>query len=300
MQEVREEAVPTNRVYRAARGRSTAASVGMVDLPIPVVMGPLAEERAPDPDDGRPLLDGDLEVVAHAHRERRTEVAPPDRCARTGRAGLGTSDEPPRRLDQPPDRSSSPRPRRPSRAARPRGRPASASRREAGLGRVVVDVDLEEDRIGVRRLGRADLAGQPVGPFGQPDRIDGLDGSKASRARRALFDWGGQELPGRARHRRGLGLAFLDAVLAEARQAGGERVAEARGSTVLVTATRVTSAGTGAARTPPRCGSTRARALRRRRCRAARSVGHVARRPASAGAEHLRRRKLGISRSSAS
>jgi hypothetical protein len=28
-----------------------------------------AEDRGPDADDGRALLDGDLEVVAHPHRE---------------------------------------------------------------------------------------------------------------------------------------------------------------------------------------------------------------------------------------
>ena len=46
-----------------------------------MVMGPLAEQRPADADDRRALLDRDLEVVAHAHRQLRPEAPASARAA---------------------------------------------------------------------------------------------------------------------------------------------------------------------------------------------------------------------------
>ena len=65
---------PTARVYQpVAAGRLPTRSVGVRRRAVPVVVRPLAEQRPSDPDDRRALLDGDLEVVGHAHRQLGTE-----------------------------------------------------------------------------------------------------------------------------------------------------------------------------------------------------------------------------------
>ena len=58
------KAPPTLGVYQ----RHADASVLVVGRVGGMVMRPLAEEPATDPDDRRTLLHGDLEVVGHAHR----------------------------------------------------------------------------------------------------------------------------------------------------------------------------------------------------------------------------------------
>ena len=109
--------------------------------------GPVPEERSTDTHDGRPLLDRDLEVVAHAHRqprpERRVVASQRLREPSQGHEGRPCILRVAPRVGR---RSSGPR--RAARAA-----PAAAAScspsvagREAGLGRVGVDVDLEQTR----------------------------------------------------------------------------------------------------------------------------------------------------------
>ncbi len=117
----------------------------------------------------------------------------------------------------------------------PRGSaaPASASsagvevgRREAGLGRVDVDVDLE----------RGPGSGAPGRTSGtsrssrsrEVDRVDRLDRRRtSSSARRALFDWSGPTSCQRAPGTSGaLATRLLDPVLAEERQPGRDRGAQ--------------------------------------------------------------------------
>jgi len=69
-----------------------------------VGMRSLSEERATDPDDRGSLLDRELEVVAHPHRQRRSELRPAsaarlgscpqvaERPARLGRVGRQPAD----------------------------------------------------------------------------------------------------------------------------------------------------------------------------------------------------------------
>ena len=124
---------------------------------------PLPEQRPADPDDGRPLLHRDRVVVAHAHRQGRADrrdrpLAGPPKPAQIG----GTSAEPPRH-PRPAGRSSSGRAAPGMAARRARRRPpAGPTTGEARLGRVVVDVDLEQDRVAAGPV--ADLAGDAVEP----------------------------------------------------------------------------------------------------------------------------------------
>ena len=182
-----------------------------------------------------------------------------------------------------------------------------AGRRAAkpGLGRVVVDVDLEQDRIAARRSRAAHLAGQAIEPLGEPDRVDRLDrprrprapggpcstaaGRPAASARRApRAPW--PRPPGRGSRR----TSVSPAATASRNRRGA--------STVLDTATSVTSSG--ARPTRAQAAAMRARTSARAAANPAMpgevSVVISALPPAAAGAGHLRRRKLGISRSSAS
>ena len=145
-----------------------------------VVVGPLAEQRATDPDDRRALLDGHLEVVGHAHRQRGAEApggargAPP--TARRSATNVGRAASGRRRRA---GRSSSGRRRAGSGRARIDGEVrGDAGRREAGLGRVVGDVDLEQHR---QRPPRPTLAGEAVEALGEREAVDRLDRRRTAR-----------------------------------------------------------------------------------------------------------------------
>ena len=166
---------------------------------------------------------------------------------------------------------------------RGRSRPTSAATAVAerrpgakpGLGRIAVDVDLEQDRDAVAR---PDLAGEPVQPLGELDRIDRLDRRRTSRAP------GGPCSTGAAR--RGASVApgtagalasrLLDAVLAERRQARPRRPPGSRSAgTVLETATSVTAAGSRPTRAHAAAirSRTRSRAAAERRDRVGPVIG---------------------------
>ena len=145
---------------------------------------PCPEQRASDAHDGRPLLHRDLEVVAHAHRQLRHRAARGRAAAPpTARAARRRSAARPRRAPRGGRRSSGRR--RAARAA-----PASSRalpelvRREAGLGRIGIDVDLEQDAARCRPLG------QPRQPLREGDRIDRLDDvEQLDGAARPCCDW---------------------------------------------------------------------------------------------------------------
>jgi len=101
------------------------------------------------------------------------------------------------------------------------------SRLEPGLCLVVVDVDLEEYRDA---SAWADLGGEAVDTPGEFDRIDGLDRLEdlegpTNLVRLERTD----EVPRRAGDGASLRLCLLNPVLAERRQAGGNRRDEALG-----------------------------------------------------------------------
>ena len=118
---------------------------------------PGARRTAPDrPARGCPLLHRDLEVVAHAHRQARARApACAPRSAPRARAGRRTSARASSGLGAAGRRSSGHAPRGAGRARIPSSSRSSVRRREARLGRVGVDVDLEVDRQPCRRRSHA-------------------------------------------------------------------------------------------------------------------------------------------------
>ncbi len=111
---------------------------------------------------------------------------------------------------------------------RPLDRIVQLGRREAGLRRVVVDVDLEQDRVARGRAGASDIAGEAVQPLGQPDGVDGLDEVESlERAAGLVRLERTDQVPRRAGDLRDLGLALLDAVLTERADPGPDGVEQA-------------------------------------------------------------------------
>ena len=149
---------------------------------------PRPEERRADPDDGRALLDRDLEVGAHAHRQPAAEAGS---TAAQPLRQLGAA----RRKSAAPARASRPAgPRSSARAARGvRARPArqrqprESAGVEAGLGRIGVDVDLQVD--GQRYAAApASAASRSSRRASSTESTDWM-ASNSATARAALFDW---------------------------------------------------------------------------------------------------------------
>jgi len=183
-----------------------------------VVVGSLAEEGSTDAHDGRALLDGDVEVGCHPHRKLGAQLRPvgpqPPRQAPQGpkrRASLVGS------LRQPPDRHE-PTYIEPGQLEDLIQLAPESVGLEAGLGDILVDVDLEEDWN--RGVG-ADVRGEAVEAPRQLARVDRLDDLERLQRPTGLVRLEGpDEMPRRTRHERCLGLAFLDTVLRKNGQAG--------------------------------------------------------------------------------
>ena len=171
--------------------------------------------------------------------------------------------------------------------------------REAGLRRIAVDVDLDQDRIATAGSRLGDEAVEPPGEL-RPNR--------PTRSRRRPPAPGAPCSTGAARR----GASGRPAPAGTLATASWTRFSPSRsrpaatasrsasGGTVFETATRVTPAGSRPARAQAAAirARTSARAARYVSIRDPDSV--IGRPPALAGAGHFRRRKLGISRSSAS
>jgi hypothetical protein len=185
-----------------------------------MAVGPLAEQGAADADDRGALLDRDLEVVGHAHRQ----VGADGRAAATealGRRAERDERRPGilRAIDQPANRHQAAE----LQVLQLRHAVNDTDEvvgRDAGLRRVGVDVDLEQD--GNAPPGQH-LAGQAIQPLREGERIHGLDdGEGLEGPPRFVRLERTHEVPRRALDERGLRLGFLDAVLAERRQARGD------------------------------------------------------------------------------
>lgn len=157
-------------------------------------------------------------------------------------------------------------------------------RRQARLARVVVDVDLDENGVSGARPG---LGGDPVETGCQLEAVDGLDDREGlDRAAGLVRLQGPDEMPGRSGNLGRLRRPLLDPVLAEDRQAG-----RYRGSKPLRW-NRLRYGDEGdLARVAP---SPRARLRDQREDALARGA------ELNGVIRYLRRRKLGISRSSGS
>ena len=199
--------------------------------------------------------------------------------------------------------------RAPSPASSRQGR-RQVRRPEAGLAGIAVDVDLEED--GEAPLGRdgalgrevAQLADDPVEPAGELKGMDGLDrGERLERAAGLVVLERPDEVPLPRPDRRHLGLGLLDAVLPEQELAGGDRRADALGRDGLGHRDeRGPCPGRDRTRAQAAAISsiTRPRAASNARTASTSGSSGTVLSPAPAGVAHLRRRKLGISSSSAS
>ena len=177
-----------------------------------------------------------------------------------------------------------------------------ARRREPGLARVGVDVHLEQDR---QRPGRSDLGADPVEAPGELHGVDRLEAVEELHGAAGLVRLqGADEVPARPGNERHLGRGLLHAVLAEHVVARGDRGPQAVGGHGLADGderhARGLAAGAGSRFRDPRQD-------RGTRSGKAGDLGRVRRRNGGyqvAGVHRpgylLRRRKLGISRSSAS
>ncbi len=181
-----------------------------------------------------------------------------------------------------------------------RDRRRDVGRREAGLGRVEVDVDLEQDRIA---RARPDLAGQPVQPLGEVNGVDGLDPVEALDRLACLVRLERtDQLPAGAGHVGGLGEGLLDAVLAQIDQPGRDGGPQPLGRDGLGDGDQVDRIGVAAHAGARRRDAGEDGGPRGREARDLRDLdpSSCVGRPAAGRGHLLRRRKLGISRSSAS
>ena len=264
---------------------------------------PFAEERPADADDRGALLDRDLEVVAHPHRQLGPQA--PVRRRAAGRARSREAPERRPRLlrgrPEPPDRSS---------GRAPRGSAAPAAPAAPRASRLAARTPPSPGRRR-RSPGGGSAAGGPAGPppaIRSRRRARSAEStasmtSKISTARRALFAWSGPTRCQRgARERAGTLAAASWTRFSPSTSRPAATAARSRSAgTVLLTATSVTLAGSLPG---PRAGA----AIRASTAARARGepgdLGRVRRSgdgPASTGPRYLlRRRKLGISRSSAS
>ena len=135
----------------------------------------------------------------------------------------------PRRLrvaHQAPDRHQAPDLERLERGD-PGDRGFEHGRVEAGLGRVGIDVDLEQDRVADPG---PNLVREPAKPLGQAHGVDGLDRiEQLQRVSRLVGLERPDQVPARAGDERDLDGRLLDPVLAEQVEPGRDRVAQRLG-----------------------------------------------------------------------
>src|SRR4029077_19022422 len=120
---------------KLTRNAPTTASLGG--------LGAGSEDRPADPNDRRALLDGDRVIVAHAHRQSRSEtwMHGPKLLGEPAECDEGRAREL-RRRDEPADRHEPVDPD-PGQLEDRRNVALEVARLEPGLRRVVVDIDLE-------------------------------------------------------------------------------------------------------------------------------------------------------------
>ena len=267
-----------------------------------VVVGPLAEQRATDPDDRGALLDGHLEVVAHPHRQRGAEARVRRRAARPrGSAASGRSGaRPPATSTSAPDRHQAVDAAGSAGPGSPAGPRATAGGAKPALAGS--SATLTWSRTGSGLPGRRSPA-EPVEPPGEVERVDRLDDVEQLDGAPGLVRLERpDEVPRRAVGRGHLGGRLLDAVLPEDREAGVDRRLDAVRLDGLGHRDQVTAAGSRPARAAAR--AIRSRTRSRAAASSATAVSVIGRRSATgdgpAPRGYRRRRKLGISRSSAS